>query len=139
MKAREKQGRGAEDTARHFPGGAELQKRVKPAVRWGGVLGGAALLGLLLVGRHAALRRPARPAAPAARSPFEASFTAAQRWYFRAQVIAKEQLEALEEWDSRAAVEIQGKSKGKSQNAKAAVRSRQAPKGPAASVPSFAF
>jgi hypothetical protein len=61
-------------------------------------------MGLIVARLHAG--RPHATAAPTATlpapTPFAASFTQAQREYFHAQVIAKRQLEALEEWDSDA-------------------------------------
>lgn len=81
------------------------------ATRWTKVgvgtalVGGAVLfLGLVFWPHHAAPRRAAilSLALSPPPTPFEASFARAQHWYFLAQVIAKQQLEALEEWDGDA-------------------------------------
>ena len=81
------------------------------AARWikvgvGTALAGGAVLflGLVFWPHHAAPRRAAilSLALSPPPTPFEASFARAQQWYFRAQVIAKQQLEALEEWDGDA-------------------------------------
>ena len=76
--------------------------------RWGriaaglGVLLGAALWLARGLPRHPPGQR--RGGAPAAlpiapRTPFEVSFAQAEGWYVRAEVIVKQQLESLEEWD----------------------------------------
>jgi hypothetical protein len=76
--------------------------------RWirGGVglaffLGCILLFGLIISGRQAAPRRAGTPlaASPGPPTAFPVLFAQAQRSYLRAQMIAKQKLEALEEWD----------------------------------------
>jgi hypothetical protein len=61
-------------------------------------------LGLVLWRHHAAHPRVAAHATALSQplTPFQTSFARAQQWYLRAQVITRQQLEALEEWDGAA-------------------------------------
>lgn len=64
-------------------------------------LGCILLLGLIFSRRPAAHRRAAvtRAAPPGPQTPFDVSFAQAQRCYLGAEIVTKQQLEALEEWD----------------------------------------
>jgi len=64
-------------------------------------LGCLLLLGLIFSRRHAAHPRAGVPLAapPGPQTAFEAAFAQAQRCYLAAEIVTKQQLEALEEWD----------------------------------------
>jgi hypothetical protein len=64
-------------------------------------LGCVLLIGLLFPRRHAVRRRTGAPPAVqfAPQNAFETAFARAQQNYLHSQVVAKQQLEALEEWD----------------------------------------
>jgi predicted Zn-dependent protease len=100
----------SEKRRRETEGGGEYSRRegsthgrrranVRPAQAL--YLGAVLLIGLLFARLHAGHpRRAVAPSTPPPTpTPFEASFSQAQRQYFRAGVIAKRQLETLEEWD----------------------------------------
>jgi hypothetical protein len=90
---------GGECSRRGGSRGAQPGARVRPVRVL--CLGVVLLIGLFCA-RHRSGHSGAVVAPVAAPTPFEASFAQARRDYFRAQVIVKRQLEALEEWDSDA-------------------------------------
>ena len=104
--------RGAERAGRTNRTGQDSRTGVARAIeRWSKVgvgpalfLAGVLFLGLIFTRHHAVHRRAATLSIAHAQpsTPFEVSFARAQQWYYRAQVIAKQQLEALEEWDEDA-------------------------------------